>query len=130
MRRLLLSALIVASPLALSAAQAVDTSTTQFDVNGLKVILRRNAATDVVAANLYLLGGARQLTPATQGIEALIFAASEGGSRKYPGPRLRQELARVGSEVRTSLSEDWITYSLKALRSTFDTSWAMFSDRL
>jgi zinc protease len=129
MKRLLLAALLVA-PVAVSGSQSIDTATTQFEVNGLKVILRRNAATDVVAANLYLLGGARQLTPATQGIEALLFAASERGSRKYPGPRLRQELARVGSQVNISLNEDWTTYSLKAIRSTFDTSWAMFTDRL
>src|SRR6185503_1775893 len=30
-----------------------DTATTTFDVNGLKVILRRNSANDVVAANIY-----------------------------------------------------------------------------
>lgn len=127
--RQLLAALLVA-PVAIAASQSIDTTTTQFEVNGLKVILRRNTATDVVAANLYLLGGARQLTPATQGIEALLFAASERGSRKYPGPRLRQELARVGSVINFSVNEDWTTYSLKAIRSTFDTSWAMFSDRL
>ena len=113
-----------------SAQSAVDTTTSEFEVNGLRVILRRNTATDVVAANLYLLGGSRQLTAETQGIEALLFAASERGSRKYPGPRLRQEVARVGSVIRVSLNEDWTTYSLKAIRSTFDTSWAMFTDRL
>ena len=37
--------------------------TEKFDVNGLTVILRRNSANEVVVANLYLLGGARQLTP-------------------------------------------------------------------
>lgn len=109
---------------------ASDSSTSDFEVNGLHVILRRNAATDVVAANLYLLGGSRQLTPATQGIEALLFAASERGSRNYPGPRLRQEIARIGSVINMSVSEDWSTYSLKAIRSTFDTSWVMFTDRL
>src|SRR6476661_7396618 len=89
-----------ASPQAMQqSAAAADTTTTQFEVNGLKVILRRNTATDVVAANLYFLGGSRQLTPQTQGIEALLFAASERGSRKFPGPRLRQELARVGSVI-------------------------------
>src|SRR6476620_4492845 len=67
---------------------AADTTTSEFEVNGLKVILRRNMATDVVAANLYLLGGTRQLTPQTQGIEALLFAASERGSRRFPGLRL------------------------------------------
>ncbi|HET9426270.1 MAG TPA: pitrilysin family protein [Gemmatimonadaceae bacterium] len=137
-RLLLLAPLILATTAAAQPrataesrrAVATDTTTSDFEVNGLHVILRRNTATDVVAANLYLLGGARQLTPRTQGIEALLFAASERGSRQYPGPKLRQELARVGSIISVSLSEDWSTYSLKAIRSTFDTSWAIFTDRL
>jgi zinc protease len=139
MKKLLILAplLIAAAPPASPAPRVVpfvpaaqDTSTSDFVVNGLHVIVRRNTATDVVAANLYLLGGSRQLTPETQGIEALLFAASERGSRNYPGPRLRQELARVGSVIALSLGEDWTTYSLKAIRSTFDTSWVMFTDRL
>jgi zinc protease len=115
---------------AASPQSAVDTSTSEFAVNGLKVILRRNTATDVIAANLYLLGGSQQLTPATQGIEALLFAASERGSRKFPGAKLRQELARAGSVINISLNEDWTTYGLKAIRSAFDTSWVIFTDRL
>lgn len=119
-----------AQPSAPRAQPIADTTTSEFEINGLKVILRRNTATDVVAANLYLLGGSRQLTPQTQGIEALLFAASERGSRKYPGPRLRQELARLGSVINISLNEDWTTYSLKSVRSAFDSSWAIFTDRL
>ena len=109
----LVAALAIATPVA--AQTAADTSTSEFTVNGLKVVLRRNTATDVIAANLYLLGGSQQLTPATQGIEALLFAASERGSRKFPGPKLRQELARAGSVIDLSLNEDWTTYSLKAI---------------
>jgi zinc protease len=125
------ASLLIAIPApTLAQATSVDTTTSQFEVNGLKVILRRNTATDVVAANLYLLGGARQLTPQTQGIEALLFASAERGSRKFPGPKLRQELARVGSVIGLSLNEDWTTYSLKAIRSTFDTSWSIYTDRL
>jgi zinc protease len=124
----LVAALAIATPVV--AQTAADTSTSEFTVNGLKVILRRNTATDVIAANLYLLGGSQQLTPATQGIEALLFAASERGSRKFPGPKLRQELARAGSVIDISLNEDWTTYSLKAIRSAFDTSWVIYTDRL
>ena len=59
--------------------------TTKFDVDGVTVILRRNTANEVIAANLYLLGGARQLTPTNAGIEALLLLASERGTRKFPG---------------------------------------------
>ena len=67
------------------AGAQTDTATTNFDVNGLNVILRRNTANDVVAANVYLLGGTQQLTPATQGIEAFLLEASERGTKLNAG---------------------------------------------
>src|SRR2546426_3868349 len=45
--------------------------TTLFRSSGVRVIQRVNPATDVVAVRLYLLGGTRQLTERTAGIEAL-----------------------------------------------------------
>ena len=53
----------------LSVALAVTTMTSSFDVGGVKVILRESDANNVVAANLYLLGGTRQITPSNAGIE-------------------------------------------------------------
>ena len=53
-----------------------DTLTSEFEVAGVRVILRRNTANDVVAANLYLLGGTRQVTAADAGIEVLLLSAS------------------------------------------------------
>lgn len=108
----------------------VDTATSDFELNGLHVILRRNTATDVVAANLFLLGGVQQLTTESQGIEALLLTASGKGSRRFPGPKLRQELSRLGSEISLGAGEDFSTYGLKATRSTFDSSWAIYADRL
>ena len=75
-----LAALAALSGTPSSSGAQSDTATSVFEVNGLKVILRRNAANDVVAANLYLLGGTQQLTPATQGIELLLLATSELGA--------------------------------------------------
>ena len=130
-------ALLVASAPAPSARVAAparagavtDTATSDFEINGLHVVLRRNTATDVIAANLFLLGGVQQLTPQTQGIEALLLSVSGKGSRKFPGPRLRQEVARLGSEITVGATEDFSTYGMKAIRSTFDSTWAIYSDR-
>ena len=115
------------------AGQAVapDTATTsKFDVNGVSVILRRNTATEVVVANLYLLGGSRQLTPATAGIEALVLAASERGSRRFPGATLRQRTARLGSTITIEAGDDWSAIGLHAIRATFDSTWALLADRV
>ena len=110
---------------------APDTATTsKFDVNGVSVILRRNTATEVVVANLYLLGGSRQLTPATAGIEALVLAASERGSRRFPGATLRQRTAQLGSIISIEASDDWSVIGLHAIRATFDSTWALLADRV
>src|SRR5205085_7905114 len=96
-RRAILVLLLVLAPLPAHAQS--DTATTSFDVNGLKVILRRNTANDVVAANVYLLGGTQQLTPATQGIEAFLLSASELGTKAFPHEAARRVTAQLGTNI-------------------------------
>ena len=105
-------------------------TTSKFDVGSVSVILRRNPANEVVVANLYLLGGSRQLTPATAGIEALVLATSERGSRRFPGATLRQRTARLGSTINIEASDDWSVIGLRAIRATFDSTWALLADRV
>jgi zinc protease len=113
------------------AATAPDTAATaRFVVDGIPVILRRNTSNDVVAANLYLLGGTRQLTPQTAGIEAMLLVASERGTKKYPGAALRQKLARLGSSITLEANDDWSQIGLHAIRSGFDSTWAILADRV
>ena len=120
------SLLVVPRPV---RAQA-DTATTAFDVNGLKVILRRNTANDVVAANVYLLGGTQQLTPATQGIEMLLLNSSERGTQRFPRERARQITARLGSSIDVKPSKDWTLFGFTSIRSTFDSTFDILADRL
>lgn len=124
----------IATPARATAAVAVtvpDTAATaRFVVDGIPVILRRNTSNDVVAANLYLLGGTRQLTPQTAGIEAMLLVASERGTKKYPGAALRQKLARLGSSITLEANDDWSQIGLHAIRSGFDSTWAILADRV
>ncbi len=122
---------VVSPAVASTAPMAPDTAaTTRFVVDGIPVILRRNASNDVVAANLYLLGGTRQLTPQTAGIEAMLLVASERGTTKYPGATVRQKLARLGSSITLEASDDWSQIGLHAIRSGFDSTWSILADRV
>jgi zinc protease len=113
------------------ATAAPDTAvTTKFDVDGVAVILRRNTANEVIAANLYLLGGARQITAANAGIEALLLVASERGTRKFPGATVRQRTATLGSTISIEANDDWSAIGLHAIRGTFDSTWAILADRV
>lgn len=114
----------------LSLALAFTTMTSSFDVGGIKVILRESDANNVVAANLYLLGGSRQVTPANAGIEALLLEVSERGTRNYPKAMLRRKMSRLGSEIATVPSDDWTMFGIRATTEVFDSTWAIFADRL
>jgi len=125
------SALPASTPAVHNTTPPPDTAvTTKFDVDGVTVILRHNAANEVIAANLYLLGGARQITPANAGIEALILLASERGTKRFPGARVRQETAMLGSTISIEANDDWSAIGLHAIRSTFDSTWAILADRV
>ena len=114
----------------LSLALALSTMTSSFDVGGVKVILRQSDANNVVAANLYLLGGARQITTGNAGIEALLLEVSERGTKNYPKTTLRRKMSRLGSEIDTGPSDDWTMFGIRATTEVFDSTWAIFADRL
>jgi zinc protease len=130
--RIALAVTLTSSLVALphQAQAQVDTGTTSFDVNGLKVILRRNTANDVVAANVYLLGGSQQLTPATQGIEAFLLTASELGTKMFPHDAVRRITAQLGSNIIIAPRDDWTVFGFTTIRSSFDSTWTILADRL
>lgn len=116
--------------IALALSGAMAPLTTSFDVSGVRVILRQNAANNVVAANLYLLGGARQVSPANAGIEPVLLEVSERGTRRYPKNMLRRAMSRLGSEIVTTAAADWTMFGIRSSTEVFDSTWAIFADRV
>src|SRR6478672_595191 len=114
----------------LSVALALTTITSSFDVAGVKVILRQISGNDVVAANLYLLGGTRQVTAATSGIEPFLLEVSERGTQRYSRDRLRRTMAQLGTEIVVEPSYDWTVFGIRSTREAFDSTWSIFADRL
>src|SRR5918992_1159263 len=114
---------------ALALSSAMAPLTTSFDVSGVRVILRQNAANNVVAANLYLLGGARQVSPANAGIEPVLLEVSERGTERYPKNSLRRAMSRLGSEIVIRAAADWTMFGIRSSTEAFDSTWAIFADR-
>ena len=114
----------------LSIALAMATMTTSFDVGGIRVILRQSDANNVVAANLYFLGGSRQVTAANAGIEALLLEVSDRGTRNYPRAQLRRKMSMLGSVITTAPSDDWTMFGIRTSREVFDSTWSIFADRV
>lgn len=114
----------------LSIALAMSTLTTSFDVSGVHVILRQNNANNVVAANLYFLGGARQITDDDAGIEPILLDVSERGTQRYPKNSLRRAMSMLGSEIVVAPGADWTMFGIRSSTEVFDSTWAIFADRV
>lgn len=112
------------------APAATDTFTTAYTSGGLRVIHRRIDANEIVAVNLYLLGGSAQLDAQNAGIEALLLRASEYGTAAYPGQQTRVALARTGSRTLLDVDADWTLFGFRGLRSEFDSTWSVFAERV
>jgi zinc protease len=107
-----------------------DSLTTTYQVGGVQVVHRLTPANDVVAANVYLLGGVRQTTDETAGIEALLLEASDRGTLEYGGDRVRRTLSRLGSSIVIDPETDWTIFGFRSTRAGFDSTWSVLASRL
>lgn len=107
-----------------------DSLTTTYEIGGIRVIHRLTPANDIVAANVYLLGGVRQIDDDDAGIEPLLLEASDRGTREYAGENVRTMLSRLGSSIVVDPETDWTMFGLRATRDGFDSTWSVLASRL
>jgi len=109
---------------------ASDSGTIAYDVSGVHVIQRFAATSEIVVANLYLLGGVRQYTPETAGLEMLLLEASERGTKSYSRDQLRRTMAHLGTTIVSAVRTDWSSIGIRATRTTLDSTWKVFASRV
>ncbi len=100
----------------------------EFDVNGLKVLLKRREGSLTVAAGLFIRGGASNITAQNAGIETLMLSVATEATTNFPRARMRNELSRMGTVIGSSSNNDYSVLSLACTRMYFDRSWEMFTD--
>lgn len=108
------------------AAQA--SAVTEFDVNGLKVIVKRRASAPTVSGGLFVRGGARNVDDKNAGIENLMLAAAIEASPKMPKAIVRRELSRLGGGISSAVTPDFSFVSFASTRETFDKVWDIFAE--
>jgi predicted Zn-dependent peptidase len=102
--------------------------TSDFEVNGLKVIVKRRPNAPTVAAGLFIRGGVRNITPQTAGIESLMLSTATEASKKYPRETMRRELNKMASTIGAGSNQDFSVVSLASTRPNFDRTWEIFTD--
>lgn len=106
-----------------------DSLTTIREVAGVRIIQRLDRASDLVVVRLYLLGGTRQLTERTAGIEALLLRTASFGTDHFPGGQSQRALARAGAIEVLEPTVDWTVAGFIVLRPDLDSAWTVFADR-
>jgi zinc protease len=118
----------VAGPASRLQAQTVEPVV--YEVEGVRVVQSTVPDGEIVAVRLYLLGGARQLTAETAGIERLVLRASERGTEAFPGNTTRDAQVATGSRFFVSTTADWSVIGFTGLAEEWEPSWTLLSERV
>ena len=111
-----------------SVPAAAESLVSEFEVNGLKVLVKRRAGSQTVAAGLFVRGGARNVTAETAGVEALMWDAATEASVAFPRDLLRKETSRMGTVISYGVNYDYSALSMISTRPNFERSWQIFAD--
>lgn len=109
-------------------SQSPASQVSEFDVNGMKVLVKKRAGTPTVAAGLFIRGGVRNLRPETAGLENFTLDVATEGSKLYPKEKLRRETSRMGTSIGSSSNYDYSVISIVSTKRNFAASWQMFTD--
>ena len=113
-----------------SARAAADAArfVTEFEVNGLKVLVKRREGSQTVVAGLFMRGGSRNVTAENAGVEALMLDVATEASAGFPREQMRRELSRTGTGISYGINYDYSVLTLASTRRHFDRSWEIFTD--
>ncbi len=101
---------------------------TEFEVNGLKVLVKRRAGSQTVVTDLFLRGGAANINEKNAGVESLMLDLASEASANFPRERMRDELSRMGTGIGSGINYDYSTLTMGCTRPSFDRSWEIFTD--
>src|SRR5258708_36918124 len=77
-------------------AAAAAAQVTEFDVNGLKVLVKRREGSLTASAGLYIRGGSTNITVDNPGIEGFMLAPATEASANFPRERIRKDTYAMG----------------------------------
>ncbi len=101
---------------------------TEFDVNGLRVLVKRRAGTQTVVAGLFIKGGVRNIPPEKGGVENLMLDTASEATVSFPRERMRMDLSRMATTIGSGVNLDYSGLTMASTRANFDRSWEIFTD--
>jgi len=108
---------------------AVDGDVTVGTAGGVQVIFKRLPGAEFASAQLYVRGGARNITAANAGIESLAFrVAATGGTRSLDKTAYSRRLAMLGARINGDAGNDFSQLTMKVPVGAWDGAFALLAD--
>ncbi|MBX3265729.1 MAG: insulinase family protein [Acidobacteria bacterium] len=101
---------------------------TEFEVNGLKVLVKQRPAAPTFSGGLFFKGGVRNYTAETAGIENFMLNVATEAGKRFNRQQVRRELSRTGSSLAGSAGSDFGVVSFVSTKENFDRIWNVFTD--
>lgn len=118
------------SATAMASTETSPVKTEEFDVDGLRVVLRSNPQSEVVTAKAFLQGGLSYAGAERAGLELLMLEAGEKQSENFPKEKMGRELTRLGARLSSEANQDFSTFTLNSVQKNFPESMKIFLDAL
>jgi len=109
-------------------APAAASQISEFDVNGLKVLIKRRLGTPTVAAGLFFRGGVRNVTADNAGIEGFALSVATEATKNYPRQKLRKETSSAATVISSGANYDYSVLALACTKPSFESAWKIFVD--
>ncbi len=102
--------------------------TTEFVINGLKVILKPSVK-EIISVRFFIKGGTANYSKELEGVEALALSvAVEGGTKKMGKTEFATALEKIGTTIGSSTSYDYSEINMSCIKEFWDQSWDLFAD--
>lgn len=106
------------------------TNTTEFTINGLKVILRQTQK-ETLVMSMYFRGGSSNYAPANAGIESLALSGiTDCGNSKYPASSFNDLVDDYGLHLTGAATNDYGMVKLSCISRYTDRAWNLFSSAI
>lgn len=101
-----------------------------FDVDGIKVILKHSPK-EVISVNLFINGGTANYTKEQEGIENLALnLALTGGTSHMDKNEFDNEINKIGTVLSANSDYDFSKINLTCVKQFWDESWIFYADAI
>ncbi len=114
----------------LPAAVLLAGNTTEFYVDGLKVI-HRQSPKDVISVRLFVQGGTANYSKLKEGVESLTLQlAIQGGTKSMDKVAFQTAAEKIGTSFASGSTYDYSDVSMTCIKAFWNESWKLFADAL